>query len=113
MKKNTLRHRTIWSTQSGQVMLFVVLGLGLFLIGATAFAIDLSNMWFNRQAAQTAADAAKMGIRYAIVHGTGNTNCSGPGTTGVVCPDVSGANVVAAVLSGNSTCATTCGWASL
>ena len=44
--------------QSGQVMLFVLLGLGIFLIGAMAFAIDLSNMWFNRQSAQTAADAA-------------------------------------------------------
>jgi hypothetical protein len=44
--------------EAGQVMVFVVLGLGLFLLGAMAFAIDLSNLWFNRQAAQTAADAA-------------------------------------------------------
>ena len=44
--------------ESGQAMLFTVLGLGLFLIGAMAFAIDLSNLWFRRQAAQTAADAA-------------------------------------------------------
>lgn len=44
--------------ESGQVMLFVLLGLGIFLLGAMAFAIDLSNLWFNRQAAQTAADAA-------------------------------------------------------
>ncbi len=39
-------------------MLFTLLGLGIFLIGAMAFAIDISNLWFNRQAAQTAADAA-------------------------------------------------------
>src|SRR3954453_20874523 len=44
--------------ETGQVMLFVVLGLGLFLVGAMAFAIDLSNLWFQRQSAQTAADAA-------------------------------------------------------
>src|SRR6266705_5916604 len=44
--------------ESGQVMVFVLLGLGVFLIGAMAFAIDLSNLWFQRQAAQTAADAA-------------------------------------------------------
>src|SRR5436309_6460711 len=44
--------------EAGQVMIFTVLGLGLFLLGAMAFAIDLSNLWFNRQAAQTAADAA-------------------------------------------------------
>src|SRR5258708_2053653 len=44
--------------QAGQAMLFTVLGLGVFLIGAMAFAVDLSNLWFNRQSAQTAADAA-------------------------------------------------------
>src|SRR5207248_7935672 len=44
--------------ESGQVMLFTVLALGLFLIGAMAFAVDLSYMWLNRQSAQTAADAA-------------------------------------------------------
>jgi Flp pilus assembly protein TadG len=47
------------------------------------------------------ADSAKEGVRYAIVHGTGNTACSGPGTTlttpAVTCPDVTGANVVDAV----------------
>jgi len=54
----TVRKNDNRSSQSGQVMLFTVLGLGLFLIGAMAFSIDLSNMWFHRQAAQTAADAA-------------------------------------------------------
>ena len=44
--------------EAGQAMLFVVLVLGLFLLGALCFAFDLSNMWFHRQAAQTAADAA-------------------------------------------------------
>jgi Flp pilus assembly protein TadG len=44
--------------EAGQVMLFTILALGIFLLGAMAFAIDLSNMWFNRQSAQTAADAA-------------------------------------------------------
>ncbi len=41
----------------------------------------------------TVADAAKEGIRYAIVHGTGNTNCSGPGNPisnpVIACPDTS------------------------
>jgi hypothetical protein len=41
----------------------------------------------------TAADAAKEGVRYAIVHGTGNTNCSGPGNPianpVITCPDIS------------------------
>src|SRR5258708_38573491 len=58
MKAKTCRSRGPRRCESGQVMLFVLLGLGLFLIGAMAFAIDMSNLWFNRQAAQTAADAA-------------------------------------------------------
>jgi Flp pilus assembly protein TadG len=45
------------------------------------------------------ADAAKEGVRYAVVHGTGvgGTNCSGPGGGGISCSDSSAANVVAAV----------------
>jgi Flp pilus assembly protein TadG len=58
MKIKTFTNRTNRSREGGQVMLFTVLGLGIFLIGAMAFAIDVSNMWFNRQSAQTAADAA-------------------------------------------------------
>jgi Flp pilus assembly protein TadG len=44
--------------EAGQSILFLVLILGIFLLGALCFAFDLSNMWFHRQAAQTAADAA-------------------------------------------------------
>lgn len=50
----------------------------------------------------TLGNSAKEGVRYAIVHGTGNTNCSGPGTTGpppVTCSDTTGANVQAAVVN--------------
>lgn len=39
-------------------------------------------------------DAARQGVRYAIVHGTDSTNCSGP-TSG--CTDSVGANVVSVV----------------
>ena len=46
------------SVESGQATLFVVLILGVFLLGGLCLAFDLSNMWFHRQAAQTAADAA-------------------------------------------------------
>jgi hypothetical protein len=44
--------------EAGQTTVFFVLVLGLFLLGALSLAFDLSNMWFHRQAAQTAADAA-------------------------------------------------------
>jgi len=45
------------------------------------------------------ADAAKEGVRYAIVHGTNSAACSGPGGGSVTCADSSGANVQAAVTS--------------
>jgi len=65
-------------SQSGQAMLFVLLGLGIFLIGAMAFAIDLSNMWFRRQAAQTAADAAcTAGAMDLLADATAGTTQSG------------------------------------
>ncbi|HZR31864.1 MAG TPA: pilus assembly protein TadG-related protein [Terriglobales bacterium] len=46
------------SKEAGQALLLFILILGLFLLGALCFAVDLTNLWFHRQAAQTAADAA-------------------------------------------------------
>ena len=46
------------ASEAGQATLFFVLVLGIFLLGGLCLAFDLSNMWFHRQAAQTAADAA-------------------------------------------------------
>src|SRR5215467_15768174 len=60
MARNTLtyRRRTRRSRESGQTALFLILVLGLFLVGSLALAFDLSNMWFHRQMLQSAADAA-------------------------------------------------------
>jgi hypothetical protein len=44
--------------EAGQAIIFVLLVLGIFLLGALCFAFDLSNIWFHRQSAQNAADAA-------------------------------------------------------
>ena len=74
---------------------FVLVTVFLFVVF-----ISVLQMIMLMYAYSTLADAAKEGIRYAIVHGTGNTNCSGPGTTGppaVTCADTTGANVQAAV----------------
>ena len=46
------------SKEAGQALLLFILVLGLFLLGALCFALDLTNLWFHRQAAQTAADSA-------------------------------------------------------
>lgn len=45
-------------TDAGQASIVVVLVLSLFLLAALAFAVDYTNIWFQRQQVQTAADAA-------------------------------------------------------
>ncbi|SRR5258708_7381208 len=44
--------------EGGQAAISVVLILGLFLVGILALAVDFTNIWFHRQAAGAAADAA-------------------------------------------------------
>jgi tight adherence protein B len=44
--------------ESGQIMVSMLLMLSIFLLAMVGFAVDLTNLWFHRQAAQTAADAA-------------------------------------------------------
>ena len=46
------------ATERGQVSVFVLLALGLFLLGFVGFAVDMTNLWFHRQTAQAASDAA-------------------------------------------------------
>ena len=58
MTINRWRRTSHRSSEAGQAILFVVLALGIFLLGAVALSVDISNLWFHRQAAQNAADAA-------------------------------------------------------
>jgi Flp pilus assembly protein TadG len=46
------------SDESGQTMIFVVVGLAVVLLAIVGFAVDYGNIWFRRQHAQNAADAA-------------------------------------------------------
>jgi len=46
-----------WHKESGQTMIITVLALGTFLLAAAGFGVDVANLWYHRQAAQTAADA--------------------------------------------------------
>ena len=46
------------ATQSGQASILLLSILGTFLLASVAFAVDMGNLWFHRQGAQTAADAA-------------------------------------------------------
>lgn len=52
------RKKARGSRERGQAAVFLVLALGLFLIGGIGFVVDGANLWFHRQTAQTAADAA-------------------------------------------------------
>lgn len=54
-KKTNSRRR---SGESGQALVFLMLALALAFLAAGAFSVDMSNLWFHRQAAQNAADAA-------------------------------------------------------
>lgn len=45
-------------SESGQVLISLLLMMALFLLAIVGFAVDLTNLWFHRQAAQSAADAA-------------------------------------------------------
>ena len=52
--------------------MFIVLAMGVFLIGGLGFVVDGTNLWFHRQSAQTAADAehlhSHMKIALVILH---------------------------------------------
>ena len=44
--------------EEGQAAISVVLMLALFLLAVLGFAVDITNLWFHKQAARSAADAA-------------------------------------------------------
>jgi Putative Flp pilus-assembly TadE/G-like len=54
---NRWRSASGCSSESGQALVFLVLALSLAFLGAGAFSVDMSNLWFHRQTAQNAADA--------------------------------------------------------
>ncbi|MBI1982812.1 MAG: hypothetical protein HYS61_01270, partial [Acidobacteria bacterium] len=58
MRRKTIRRVPPDRSDKGQVSIFIVLALALFLLGFIGFAVDMTNLWFHRQMAQGAADAA-------------------------------------------------------
>jgi hypothetical protein len=72
------KFQSLRSRESGQAAVFVVLALGLFLLGGVSIAIDGANLWFHRQAAQTAADAAcTAGIMDMVTISSGGSAAGG------------------------------------
>jgi len=87
--------------ESGQAMVEFMLVISVIFI----LFVSMLQTMILLHSYNTLADAAKEGVRYAIVHGTGLTSayCSGPGNPSVspvlICTDAAGANVVSQVTS--------------
>lgn len=66
-------------SQSGQASVFLLVILGTFLLASVGFAVDLSSMWFHRQAAQSAADSACAAGAMDMLYLQNGTMTSSPG----------------------------------
>src|SRR5436190_14538358 len=83
-------------SEAGQTMVeFALVILFIFILFVSVIQMIMFMHTYN-----TLANAAKEGVRYAIVHGTQNSNCSGPSTS-TICTtsDTSGTNVKNTVLN--------------
>ena len=79
--------------QAGQAPVefaFIIVFLVVFLLSF----IEITALLYNYS---VLADSAKEGVRYAVVHGTLSSACSGPGAAGITCGDAGAANVKNAV----------------
>ena len=61
--------------------MFLLVILGTFLLASVGFAVDLSSMWFHRQTAQSAADAACVAGAMDMLYLHNGTITSSPGFT--------------------------------
>ncbi len=69
--------------ESGQTTIFMMLALSIFFLAFLGFAVDFSNLWFHRQTAQAAADAAcQAGAMDMLANANGGSGFGGftPGT---------------------------------
>src|SRR5579864_6755120 len=83
MKLTRASRKSARRREKGQAAIFLLLALGLFLIGGIGLAVDMSNLWMHRQSSQNAADAACTAAAMDLVSdGGGATNAGGftPGT---------------------------------
>src|SRR5271154_1201444 len=81
--------------QSGQASVFLLLILGTFLLASVGFAVDLSSMWFHRQAAESAADAACVAGAMDMLYLHNGTITSSPGFTVGTAGDCSSSSAAA------------------
>jgi hypothetical protein len=82
-------------SQSGQASVFLLLILGTFLLASVGFAVDLSSMWFHRQAAESAAAAACVAGAMDMLYLHNGTITSSPGFTVGTAGDCSSSSAAA------------------
>jgi hypothetical protein len=82
MTSHRWNRRSRKSDEAGQAMVLVVLALSLFLLAALAFAVDLGNLWFHRQADQGVADASCTAAAMDMLYAANGTGSSGGFTAG-------------------------------
>jgi hypothetical protein len=74
MYSKKLANRARWAKDRGQITIFVVIAMAIFLLGFVGFAVDMTNLWFHRQMAQGAADAACQAGVMDLLYRTQGTN---------------------------------------
>ena len=72
----------IRKSEQGQAVLPVLAAASVLLMGAAGFAVDLSNLYFQRQMAQAAADAAAQAAMMSIFDGTNTAGAAAFSTGG-------------------------------
>jgi len=104
------------ANQAGQASVFLLLILGTFLLASVGFAVDLSNMWFHRQAAQSAADAACVAGAMDMLYLNNGTIASSPafavGTSGDCSSSSAAALCQYAHFNGYTATTAAAGWSS-
>lgn len=68
--------------EAGQAILFVLLAMGLVLLGAVAFSVDMGNLWFHRQSAQSVADSSCTAAAMDMLFSANGGGASGGFTPG-------------------------------
>jgi hypothetical protein len=70
------------SKEAGQTVVLIALALGLFLLAAIAFSVDMGSLWFSRQMAQGVADSACTAAAMDMLYVTTGVGSSGGFTAG-------------------------------
>lgn len=80
-RTTTTRRHLLRRNESGQAAFSMALMLGMFGMAVLGFAVDLTNMWFHRQAARAAADSACQAGALDMLAGVSGVSMTGAGFT--------------------------------